>query len=48
MCFGAGLSFAYFPGGGFYADVHGRVTAWDGDVTVIGRSINQDIYSPKR
>ena len=41
--FGAGLSFAYFPGGGFYADVQGRFTAWDGDVENTARGIDQDI-----
>ena len=40
--FGAGLSFAWFPGGGFYADVQGRLTAWDADVTVDNRDLDQD------
>jgi outer membrane autotransporter protein len=41
--FGAGLSFAYFPGGGFYADVQGRLTAWDADVEVVNRDLKQDV-----
>jgi fibronectin-binding autotransporter adhesin len=41
--FGAGLSFAWFPGGGFYADVQGRITAWDADVENAARDIDQDI-----
>jgi outer membrane autotransporter protein len=41
--FGAGLSFAWFPGGGFYTDVQGRLTAWDADVELDTRDIDQDI-----
>ena len=40
--FGAGLSFAWFPGGGFYADAQGRLTAWDMDVEFTPRGISEE------
>jgi len=43
MGFGAGASLAWFPGGGFYADLQGRLTAWDGDVEVQDRDLKQDV-----
>ena len=39
--FGAGLSMAFFPGGGLYVDVQGRLTAWDADVEATG--LDQDV-----
>lgn len=40
--FGANLGLTYFPGGGFYADLQGRLTAWDTDVEVDTRGLDED------
>jgi outer membrane autotransporter protein len=41
--YGAGLSFAWFPGNGFYADVQGRLTVWDTDVEVDANDLEPDV-----
>ena len=40
--FGASVGLTYFPGGGFYADLQSRVTAWDTDIEVDSRGLDED------